>query len=67
MNTEQIQGIIRHIISTAGGAAAALGTFDPTLAAHVGTFIAGLSPYVGIASVLLSAIWSFYAPEKTTS
>lgn len=60
MNTLQNSGLLRHVLGFVGGAATAVGLFDPALGGAISTVLAAAGPLVGAAVTL----WSFFAPEK---
>ena len=54
MGKEQVMGIIRHILTFAGGWAVAQGWLDET----------SMVEAVGAVATLVGVMWSFLAPEK---
>lgn len=54
MNIEVIKGVIRHILTAAGGALVAKGVVDP----------GAIEPIVGGVVALVGVIWSIAAKKK---
>ena len=56
MNKNKILGIIRHVLTTAGGWAVGQGYVDADLMLEI---VGGVAAIVGVA-------WSYFSPEKKT-
>ena len=57
MNKKKILGIVRHVLTTAGGWAVGQGYIDADLALQI----------VGVALAAIGALWSYFSPEKKES
>lgn len=57
MTSEQLQGFIRHALTTAGAAATAAAVFDPALVG-IGAALAGTA---GPVAIVAGFVWSFFS------
>ena len=57
MNSTQIMGFVRHVLTFAGGWAVAQGWLDE----------GSMMEIVGAVVTIVGAAWSFFAPEKKTA